>query len=117
MSVLPHNAAPANLREWLASFAENLTARARSGGLGDIYERDAEVDQVLQALASPLKGRVAVIGPARAGKTAVTQRAFSRMASGQCPPVLADKEVWGLTPTSLPGLATHGNWRMLLDQL
>src|SRR5690349_14561252 len=118
MTVQPQTpAAVTDLREWLATFGENLSAKARGGGQGDIYEREAEVDQVLQALASPLKGRVAVLGPARAGKTAVVQRALSRMAAGQCPPGLEDKEVWALTPASLPGLATRGNWRVMLDHL
>ena len=101
----------------LASFAENLTNRATSGSHGDTYQRDAEITQVLQALASPLKGRVALIGPARVGKTAVVQGVTARIASGDCPPELRGKTVWALTPTSLPGLSARGNWRTLLDQL
>ncbi len=106
-----------SLRELLSTFAENLTARARSGGQADVYQRDAETNQVLQALASRLKGRVALIGPPRAGKTAVVQHVVSRIARGECPPELRDKEVWAFTPSSLPGLAARGNWRVILDQL
>jgi ATP-dependent Clp protease ATP-binding subunit ClpA len=40
-----------------------------------------------------------------------------RLAHGQCPPELEGKEVWAFTPTSLPGLSIHGNWRALLDQM
>jgi ATP-dependent Clp protease ATP-binding subunit ClpC len=105
------------LPELLAGFAENLSARAGGGGQGDTYQRDGEINQVLQALASPLKGRVAVIGPARAGKTAVVHAVTARIASGDCPPELRGKTVWALTPASLPGLSARGNWRALLDQL
>src|SRR5579859_1333810 len=113
----PVAAEAADLPALLASFAENLTNRATSGSYGDIYQRDAEITQVLQALASPIKGRVALIGPARVGKTAVVQGVTARIASGDCPPELRGKTVWALTPTSLPGLSARGNWRTLLDQL
>src|SRR5258706_2007504 len=88
---MPSHSAPAPtdapaLPALLAGFAENLTERASSGSYGDTFQRDAEINQVLQALASPLKGRVAVIGPARAGKTAVILGLTARMASGACPP-------------------------------
>jgi ATP-dependent Clp protease ATP-binding subunit ClpC len=105
------------MRDLLATFAENLTARAKTGGQGDIYQRENEANQILQALASPLKGRVAVIGPSRAGKTAVVQRVAARMLLGEGPPELADKELWGLTPTGLPGLSPRGEWRSFLDNL
>jgi ATP-dependent Clp protease ATP-binding subunit ClpA/protein subunit release factor A len=108
-------AAPPALREVLAAFAEDLTARARSGAHGDIYRRESETQQILQALASPLKGRVAVLGPPRCGKTAVIQRVAAAIASGACPPELAGKEVWSFTPGSLPGLSPQGAWRGVLD--
>jgi ATP-dependent Clp protease ATP-binding subunit ClpA len=101
----------------LSSFAENLTERARVGGQPGVYLRDNEIDQVLQALASPLKGRVVVVGPARAGKTAVLQTVAARILNGECPPELIGKEIWRLTPNSLPGLSARGNWQVALDQL
>lgn len=101
----------------LASFADNLSARAASGGLGETYEREGEIHQVLQALASPLKGRVVVLGPPRAGKTAVIQAVAARIARGDCPPELRGKTIWAFTPTSLPGLSARGNWRGLLETI
>ena len=117
---IPASPAPADapdLPALLASFAENLTDRATSGSHGDVFQRDAEINQVLQALASPLKGRVALIGPARVGKTAVAQGVTARIASGDCPPELRGKTVWALTPTSLPGLSARGNWQGALEYL
>jgi ATP-dependent Clp protease ATP-binding subunit ClpA len=108
---------PDTLHNLLASFAENLTAQVEAGSQSEVYQREAEVTQVLQALASPLKGRVVIIGPARAGKTAVALACARRIARGECPPELMNHQIWRLTPGSLPGLATPGNWQAALDQL
>ncbi|MBM4423304.1 MAG: PCRF domain-containing protein [Chloroflexi bacterium] len=108
---------PDSLRAHLSNFAQNITERAQAGGQPSIYFRDSEIDQILQALASPLKGRVVVIGPARVGKSAVLQSVAARILSGECPPELAGKEVWRLTPNGLPGLSARGNWQAALDQL
>ncbi len=105
------------LRLMLNACAENLTARARASGQPGVYFREAEIEQVLQALASPLKGRVVVIGPPRVGKTAVLQAAAARLWQGNCPAELAGKEVWRLTPSGLPGLSARGAWQAAFDQL
>jgi len=57
-----------NLRAMLSSFAENLSARALAESQPGVYERDEEILQVLQALASPLKGKVVLVGPPRTSK-------------------------------------------------
>ena len=111
-----------DIRALLSTFAENLTAKATAGGQPGIYNRDNEVNQILQALASPLKGRVAIVGRSRAGKTAVAQMVAARISSGAsgreaCPPELGGKEVWRFTPNSLPGLSARGAWQAYLDQL
>lgn len=108
---------PDSLRSLLSNFSENITARAQAGGQPGVYFRDSEIDQILQALASPLKGRVVVVGPNRAGKTAVLQTVAARILNGECPPELVGREVWRLTPNSLPGLSARGHWQAALDQL
>jgi ATP-dependent Clp protease ATP-binding subunit ClpA/protein subunit release factor A len=107
---------PTDLRAFLASFAENLTAKATAGGQPGVYNRETEVNQILQALASPLKGRVVIVGKPRAGKTAVAQTVAAKIASGECPPELAGKEVWRFTPNSLPGLSSRHTWQVAFDQ-
>ena len=112
---LQESAQPEDFRTMLASVAENLSAEA--GRQPEVYLREAEVTQVLQALASPLKGRVIVVGPSRVGKTAVAQAIVNRIAQGQCPPELLNREVWRFPLSNLTGLSGRVNWFMLLDQL
>jgi ATP-dependent Clp protease ATP-binding subunit ClpA/protein subunit release factor A len=109
--------APEDFRALLASVGENLAAHARAGEQWDVYDRESEIEQILQALAAPLKGRVVVVGPARAGKSAVVQAIAARLGAGRCPAELAGKEVWRITPGSLIGSAPHGRWQHLLERL
>src|SRR6185436_17340457 len=101
----------------LTNVAEDLSARIKVGGQPGIYHREAEVERVLQALASPLKGRVVLIGPARVGKTAVVEMVASRILTEQCPPELKGKHIWRVTPSSLVSSAPYTNWRATFDQL
>ncbi|MEK9162799.1 MAG: AAA family ATPase [Chloroflexota bacterium] len=105
------------LREMLANIGEKLTPQAGEGNKPDVYQRGNEVEEILQALASPLKGRVVVLGPMRVGKSAVVQTVVDRIAAGKCPSELKDKEVWRLTPGGLMSFSTHGNWQRMFDQL
>jgi ATP-dependent Clp protease ATP-binding subunit ClpA/protein subunit release factor A len=100
-------------RTLLATFAENLSARPPA----EVYGRQAEIGQVLQALASPLKGRVVVIGAPRVGKTAVLYAVANALARGDGPPELRGREVWRFAPASLPGLSTPGQWQARLEEL
>ncbi|MBL8056113.1 MAG: AAA family ATPase, partial [Anaerolineales bacterium] len=102
-----------DFRAFLSSFAENLSAHPPL----EIYGREAEVAQLLQALASPLKGRVVIVGPPRVGKTAVAHTAAHAIARGQCPPELRGKEVWRFSPGGLPGLGQAGQWQAALEHL
>ncbi|MBP7693970.1 MAG: ATP-dependent Clp protease ATP-binding subunit, partial [Anaerolineales bacterium] len=110
---MTHSEPAADFRAFLSTFAENLTARPPA----EVYGREAETRQVLLALASPLKGRVVVTGPARVGKTTVVQAAAQAIARGACPPELRGKEVWRFSPSGLPGLGQAGHWQAALEQL
>jgi ATP-dependent Clp protease ATP-binding subunit ClpA/protein subunit release factor B len=100
------------LLDLLSAFAENVSAKPPA----EVYARDEEVTQILQALASPLKGRVVVLGAPRVGKTAVLQAVAHAIARGACPPELRGKEVWRFNPANLPGLGVPGQWQEALDQ-
>lgn len=99
-------------RSLFETFADSITQRPPA----EIYGREAEVAQVLQALASPLKGRVVVLGASRVGKTAVIQAAAHAIANGQAPAELKGKQVWRFNPANLPGLGVPGQWQSALEQ-
>ena len=101
-----------DFRAYLSSFAENLTHRTPE----PVFGRDAEVEQVLQALASPLKNRAIVIGPPRVGKSSVLAAVAGAIARGACPPALIGREVWRFRPNNLPGLTQAHAWQEPLER-
>jgi ATP-dependent Clp protease ATP-binding subunit ClpA/protein subunit release factor A len=102
------------IRRLLAKFAEPFSATAARAPV--VYGRDDEIAAVLQGLASPLKGKVVVVGPKRVGKTAVLQMATVALREGVIE-TLAGHEVWRFAPSSLPGLSLRDGWQMPLDHL
>lgn len=113
----PEPAEPLSLETMLNEFATNLTEQLQAGAHGGIYGRAEEVEQVLQTLASPLKGRVVVTGDARVGKTAVVHEAVRRIAQGECPEALKGAQVWATSPAAFTGSYPSGNWMGSLDEL
>lgn len=105
------------MRELLEQCAANLTDRARTGELQAAYLRDAEVEQILTSLASPLKGQIVVTGAARVGKTAVIHAAAQRIYRGACPAVLEGSEVWSLSARSILRAFGVLGWQEKLGQL
>lgn len=97
------------LFDLLAIFAENLSAAPPEY----VHGLSAETDQVVQALTSPLKGRVVVLGPNRVGKSALIHAVTARMRHYR----INDREpqVWRLTPSNLPGVGTSGSWQNALE--
>ncbi len=105
------------LSDLLEQCATNLTVKAGTGDLPKTYERDQEVEQILLALASPLKGRIVVTGDARVGKTAVIHEAAARIHAGDCPEALKGSEVWGLSARSILRAFGVGGWQEKLGRL
>ena len=95
----------------LEEFGEELTARAVEGKLGQLDRRDALVEQVLAALASPGRCSVMLVGPRDVGKTALLHEVAARLASGNVPPALQGRDLWRLTGNDLMAGATYfGMW-------
>ena len=78
-------------RKFLDTYCENLTRKAREGKLDDIIGRDREIYRTIQIL----------IGEAGVGKTAIAEGIAERIAKGQVPAGLQDKEIFLLDLTSL----------------
>ena len=88
-------------RKFLDTYCENLTRKAREGKLDDIIGRDREIYRTIQILSRRQKNNPCLIGEAGVGKTAIAEGIAERIAKGQVPIGLRDKEIFLLDLTSL----------------
>ena len=80
----------------LEQFGIDLTARARDGKLDPVIGRDAEVRRVIQVLSRRTKNNPVLIGEPGTGKTAIVEGLALRIATGDVPAGLKDKQVVSL---------------------
>ena len=87
--------------KFLDSYCMDLTGRARSGKLDKVIGRDVETERVIQILNRRQKNNPCLIGEPGVGKTAIAEGLAQRIASGDVPYKLRDKEVFLLDLTAL----------------
>lgn len=80
----------------LQKYTVNLTDRAREKGLDPVIGRDREINRVIQILSRRTKNNPILIGEAGVGKTAIVEGLANRIASGDVPESLKDKELVSL---------------------
>ncbi len=90
-----------NKHKFLDSYCMNLTGRAKEGKLDKVIGRDAETERVIQILNRRQKNNPCLIGEPGVGKTAIAEGLAQRIAAGDVPYKLRDKEVFLLDLTSL----------------
>ncbi|MEG2770200.1 MAG: AAA family ATPase, partial [Oscillospiraceae bacterium] len=88
-------------RKFLDSYCENLTAKAKNGSLDKIIGRDREIYRTVQILCRRQKNNPCLIGEAGVGKTAIAEGIAIKIAEGNVPSRLKDKEIYLLDLTSL----------------
>ena len=88
-------------RKFLSSFCTDLTARAKEGKLDTIIGRDKEIARTIQILCRRQKNNPCLIGEPGVGKTAIAEGLAQKIAAGEVPFQLADKEVFLLDLTAL----------------
>lgn len=79
--------------KFLDAYCINLTERARNGKLDNIVGRDSELERVMQILCRRQKNNPCLIGEPGVGKTAVAEALASKIAKGDVPYKLKNKEV------------------------
>ena len=87
--------------KFLDSYCLNLTGRAREGKLDKVIGRDTETERVIQILNRRQKNNPCLIGEPGVGKTAIAEGLAQRIAAGDVPYKLRDKEVFLLDLTAL----------------
>ena len=88
-------------RKHIQNFCTDLTAKARNGELDNIIGREKEIQRVVQILSRRTKNNPCLIGEPGVGKTAVAEGLALRIARGEVPAKLRDKEVQLLDLTAL----------------
>ena len=87
--------------KFLDSYCMDLTGRAREGKLDKVIGRDEETERVIQILNRRQKNNPCLIGEPGVGKTAIAEGLAQRIAAGDVPYKLRDKEVFLLDLTAL----------------
>ena len=87
--------------KFLDSYCMDLTGRARDGKLDKVIGRDVETERVIQILNRRQKNNPCLIGEPGVGKTAIAEGLAQRIAAGDVPYKLLDKEVFLLDLTAL----------------
>ena len=88
-------------RKFLESYCLNLTQRAKDGKLDPVVGREQEIERVIQILNRRQKNNPCLIGEPGVGKTAIAEGLAQRIADGNVPFKLRDKEVYLLDLTAL----------------
>jgi ATP-dependent Clp protease ATP-binding subunit ClpC len=104
----PRSSTPA-----LDKFGRDLTAEARSGGIDPVIGREAEIEQVVEALTRRRKNNAALIGEAGVGKTAIAEGLALRVAHNDVPEPLRGVRVVAL---DLAGMLAGTQFRGAFEQ-
>lgn len=88
-------------RKTLETFGTNLTQKAKNNELDAVIGRDKEIQRIIQILNRRSKNNPCLIGEPGVGKTAIAQGLAIRIANGQVPAKLLNKEVYLLDMTAV----------------
>lgn len=87
---------PESAMQTVEKYTINLTDRARSDEMDPIIGRDEEVRRVIQILSRRTKNNPVLLGEPGTGKTAIAEGLAQRIAVGDVPELLKDKEIISL---------------------
>ncbi len=88
-------------RKHISLYCYDLTKKAREGKIDRVIGRDKEIERVIQILSRRTKNNPCLIGEPGVGKTAIAEGLALRIAQGNVPQRLKNKEIQLLDLTSL----------------
>ena len=87
--------------KYLPNYCTHLTQKARDGEIDRIIGRDKEISRVIQILSRRTKNNPCLIGEPGVGKTAIAEGIAQKIASGDVPFNIVNKELYLLDLTAL----------------
>ncbi|MBQ3432491.1 MAG: ATP-dependent Clp protease ATP-binding subunit, partial [Clostridia bacterium] len=88
-------------RKYLNSYCTDLTKKAVNNEIDRIIGREKEISRVVQILCRRTKNNPCLVGEPGVGKTAIAEGIALKIAQGEVPAKLADKEIFLLDLTAL----------------
>ncbi len=88
-------------RKYLHSYCTDLTKKAANNEIDRIIGRDKEIARVIQILCRRTKNNPCLVGEPGVGKTAIAEGIALKIAQGEVPAKLAEKEIFLLDLTAL----------------
>lgn len=88
-------------RRFMEQYCTNLTEKAKNGQIDVIIGRDKELYRTIQILSRRTKNNPCLIGEPGVGKTAIAEGLALKIANGEAPARLLDKEIYLLDLTGL----------------
>ncbi len=88
-------------KSFLDIYGTNLTSKARKNELDIVVGRNKEIERVIQILNRRSKNNPCLIGEPGVGKTAIAQGLAIKIANGDVPAKLLDKQVYLLDMTAI----------------
>ncbi len=85
----------------LDKFGVNLSRNARAGEIDPVIGREKEIERLIQILGRRKKNNPILVGEAGVGKSAIVEGLALRIAAGDIPASLREKEIFSLDVASL----------------
>ena len=82
-------------------FGQNLTRRAIEGRLGPVVGRDQEIKRVIDVLSQRTMNNPVLVGGTSAGRTAVLEGVAQKIAKGEVPAAIKNKQLYAIDPDTL----------------